>query len=56
MLLFWIMLIAIISVVWAFLSLKKERQRHEIDKAKEDISRGRVIFHSSSETKSDESI
>ena len=53
MLIFWIILIAVISVIWAFISLKKERQRHEIDKAKEEISHGRVIYHSSSEGSSE---
>lgn len=47
--------LAVVSVVLAYLSLRKERQRHEIDKAKEDISTGRVIFHSSSAESSSES-
>lgn len=48
--------IAIISVVWAYYSIMKERQRHEIEKAKEDISTGRVIFHSSSASESESSL
>lgn len=42
-----LIIILIISVVWAYRSLKVERQRHEIDKAKKEMSTGRVIFHSS---------
>lgn len=44
----WMLIILVISVLWAYYSLKKERQRHEIDKAKKEMSSGRVIFHSSS--------
>lgn len=39
--------IAVVSVVWAYHSLLRERQRHEIDKAKKEMTTGRVIFHSS---------
>ena len=49
-------IIGLISVVWAYFSIVKERQRHEIEKAKEDISTGRVIFHSSSASESDSSL
>ena len=42
-----LIIILIISILWAFRSLKVERQRHEIDKAKKEMSTGRVIFHSS---------
>jgi hypothetical protein len=51
---FWIIILAIISVVWAYYSMLKERQRHEIEKAKKEMETGRVIFHSSdvSESKS----
>lgn len=45
--LFWIILIAIISITWAYYSILKERQRHEIEKAKKEMETGRVIFHSS---------
>jgi preprotein translocase subunit YajC len=47
MIFFWIMIIAIISFLWALISLRKEKNRHEINKAKEEIAKGRVIFHSS---------
>jgi len=43
----WMILIFMVSVAWAFYSLKKERQRHEMEKAKKEMSTGRVIFHSS---------
>ena len=42
------LVILIISIFWAYFSLRKERQRHEIEKAKKEMSTGRVIFHSSS--------
>lgn len=45
----WMLLILLVSVLFAFWSLKKERQRHEIEKAKKEMTTGRVIFHSSSE-------
>lgn len=44
----WVLILAAISILWAYLSVKKERQRHEVEKAKKEISTGRVIFHSSS--------
>lgn len=44
---FWIVVIGIISVVWAAVTLKRERNRKEIEKAREDIAKGRVVFHSS---------
>lgn len=44
----WLIIILLISIVWAYYSLIKERQRHEIEKAKEEMTTGRVIFHSSS--------
>lgn len=47
MIIFWVVLIiALISIAWAFVSLTKERQKHEIEEAKKDISKGRVIYHS----------
>jgi hypothetical protein len=49
------LILAVVSVIWAFYSLRKERQRHEIDKAKEDIATGRVIFHSSEVSESESS-
>ena len=48
---FLILIIAAVSIIWAFISLRKERQKHEIEAAKKDLSKGRVIYHSS-ETKS----
>lgn len=48
MIIFWIVIILSVSVVWAFISLKKEKNRHEVNKVKEEINKGRVIFHSSS--------
>lgn len=50
---FWIIILAIISVVWAYYSMLRERQRHEIEKAKEEMESGRVIFHSSSASESE---
>ena len=43
----WLFILFIVSVVWAYYSLKKERQRHEMENAKKEMSTGRVIFHSS---------
>lgn len=45
----WMFLFFLISILLAYHSLRKERQRHEIDKAKKEMTTGRVIFHSSSE-------
>jgi hypothetical protein len=47
MIFFWIFLIAVISFLWALISLRKEKNRHEIRSVKEEIAKGRVIFHSS---------
>jgi hypothetical protein len=44
----WMVVILIVSIVWSYYSLRKDRQRHEIEKAKKEMSTGRVIFHSSS--------
>lgn len=43
---FSLVIIAAVSVIWALLALKKERDKKEIEKAKEDMAKGRVIFHS----------
>lgn len=43
----WIIVLFIASVIWALLSLKKERNRREIDEAKNEMAKGKVIFHSS---------
>ncbi|MBI2621530.1 MAG: hypothetical protein HYW63_02680 [Candidatus Levybacteria bacterium] len=47
MLFFWVIIIALISVVWAFIALNRERNKKEMEKAKEDIAKDRVVFHSS---------
>ena len=44
---FWIVLIAAASIIWAFVALKKDKNKKEIEQAKEDIMKGRVVFHSS---------
>jgi hypothetical protein len=46
--LIWMIVIFIVSIFWAYYSLKRERQRHELEKAKTEMSSGRVIFHSAS--------
>lgn len=48
--------LAMVSVLWAFHSLKKERQRHEIEKARKEMTTGRVIFHSSDVSESESSL
>ena len=45
--LLWIFIIAVVSIIWALLALKRERNKKEIERVKEDISKNRVIFHSS---------
>lgn len=45
--LFWVGLILIASITLALLSLRKELQKYEASETKEEISKGRVIFHSS---------
>ena len=47
MILVWIILIAAVSIIWALIALKRERNKKEIERAKEDITKGRVVFHSS---------
>ena len=54
--LIWMVALAIISIIWAFDSLKKERQRHEIEKARREMTSGRVIFHSSDVSESESSL
>jgi cbb3-type cytochrome oxidase subunit 3 len=39
-----LIIIAVASVVWAFWSLKKEMSRKEIDEAKTDLKRSKVLF------------
>lgn len=43
----WVILIGIVSLFWAFLALKKEKNKKELKEAQKDISKGRVVFHSS---------
>jgi hypothetical protein len=50
----WMILILGVSILWAYYSLRRERQRHEIEKAKKEMSTGRVIFHSSSATQNED--
>ncbi|EKD85905.1 MAG: hypothetical protein ACD_37C00579G0008 [uncultured bacterium] len=45
--LFWIFVIIIISILWAIISLKKERGKREINEARNEMARGKVIYHSS---------
>jgi|GEM_PF-3455738 len=47
MIVFWITIIALVSVFWALFSLKREKSKKEINQAKKKIAKGRVIFHSS---------
>jgi hypothetical protein len=54
--LIWMIALAIVSVLWAYQSLKKERQRHEIEKARKEMTTGRVIFHSSDVSDSESSL
>lgn len=43
--------IAILSVVWAYISLKREMKKTgEEKRIKDDLAKGRVIFYSSSES------
>lgn len=45
--LYWIVLIAIVSVFLAFVSLKKEKNKRELNEVKKEMAKGKVIFHSS---------
>lgn len=47
MIIFWLILIGIVSLVWAFISLIREKNKKEIDSVREEINKGRVIFQSS---------
>lgn len=44
---FWIILIGIVSIIWAVVSLVQESNKKEIEEASEEMTKGRVIFHSS---------
>lgn len=48
MFLFWMLVIAIVSIIWAIASFVRERNKKELTQASEEISKGRVIFHASS--------
>ena len=48
MIYFWILLIALVSIVWALIAFKREKNKKELRHASEEITKGRVIFHSSS--------
>ncbi len=48
--LIWIVIIALVSFFWAFLALKKEKNKKELSEAQKDISKGRVIYHSSDDS------
>lgn len=49
---FWILIIAIVSIIWSFVSFRREKNRHEMEKAKKEIAKGRVIYYSSSDDSS----
>lgn len=53
--LIWIIVIGLVSFCWAFLALKKEKNKKELDEAQKDIAKGRVIFHSSDSSESSSS-
>jgi len=42
-----IFILIVVSVLLALYSLKKELQKHEVEDAKRDLSKGRVVYHSS---------
>lgn len=45
-----IIFLAALSVLWAYISLKQEMKKTEVEKqVKKDLSKGRVIFYSSVE-------
>ncbi|MEK9176606.1 MAG: hypothetical protein AAB520_04135 [Patescibacteria group bacterium] len=50
---FWLIaVIGIISVVWAFISFKRENKKHEMHHVKKEMAKGRVIYYSSSDKES----
>lgn len=51
----WILFLLAVSFVWAVVSLKKDKSRHEVEKAKSEIAKGRVIYYSSSSEDSSKS-
>ena len=42
-----ILAIAVISIFLSFLSLMKLNNNQEIDRAKKDLSKGKIVFHKS---------
>ena len=48
--LIWMGIIALVSLLWAFIALKKEKNKKELNEAQKDISKGRVIYHSSDDS------
>ncbi len=54
MIFIWVIIIAVISFLWALWSLRREKQRSEVELAKDKISKGRVIYYSSDSEPSDE--
>lgn len=44
---FWVLVIAGVSIIWAALAFFKEKNKKELNGAKEKMAQGRVIFHSS---------
>ena len=53
--LIWIILIAVISIIWAYVALRREKNKKELNEARDEISKGRVIFHSSDSSESSSS-
>jgi hypothetical protein len=49
----WVLIIAVISFIWAVISYIREKERKEIDSAREEIAKGRVIYHSSDASSSE---
>lgn len=39
-----LIIIAVVSIIWAFWSLKKELSKKEIDEAKSDLKKSKVLF------------
>jgi hypothetical protein len=52
MIFFWIALIALVSFIWALWSLHREKQKIEVEEAKESIKKGRVIYYASESSES----
>ena len=55
MIVFWIVILMLVSVIWALIALKKEKNKKDLNEAKKDIEKGRVIFHSSDSSDSSSS-